>query len=76
MYKNVNPEYVVSEPSSMISKVTEPSAFCGLKHSKVELVTVDAGTGMSPKRHSPDIPLKLEPVTKTLVVPADEPSVG
>jgi len=60
----------------MISKVTNPSLFLGLRHARVELVSGVAGTGMSPKRHWPEIPIKLEPVIKTFVVPAEDPDVG
>jgi len=60
----------------MISNVTNPSLFLGLKHARVELVSGVAGTGTSPKRHSPEIPMKFEPVIKTFVVPADDPDVG
>jgi len=42
----------------------------------VELVSNVAGEGMSPKRHCPEISKKLEPVTKTLVDPTDDPDVG
>jgi hypothetical protein len=60
----------------MISKLTDPSLFCGLRHAIVELVSIVVGTGVSPKRHSPATSIKFEPVTTTRVWPADEPDVG